>query len=43
MDQAGWLVGLLTILLSIGILAGLFGSFMHIRGAGERVIESKYQ
>lgn len=35
--NANWLLSLLTILLPIGILAGLFGSFMHIKGVGERV------
>lgn len=32
-----WLLGVLTVLLSIGIVAGLFGSYMHIRGVGQRV------
>lgn len=35
--NANWLLGLLTILLPIGVLAGLFGSVMHIKGVGERV------
>ncbi|HHW38147.1 MAG TPA: hypothetical protein GXX18_13080 [Bacillales bacterium] len=32
-----WLHSLLNILLIVGILAGLFGSFMHIKGVGKRV------
>lgn len=32
-----WLLSVLTVFLPIGILAGLFGSFMHIRGVGKRV------
>lgn len=35
--NASWLLSLLTVLLAIGIIAGLFGSFMHIRGVGQRV------
>lgn len=35
--NAGWLLSLLNVLLAIGIIAGLFGSFMHIRGVGKRV------
>lgn len=35
--NANWLLSLLTILLPVGVLAGLFGSFMHIKGVGERV------
>lgn len=35
--SAGWLLFLITILLVIGIVAGMFGSFMHIRGVGNRV------
>lgn len=35
--NAGWLLSSLNVLLTIGIIAGLFGSFMHIRGVGERV------
>jgi hypothetical protein len=35
--NADWLLIVLTILLIVGILAGLFGSFMHIRGIGNRV------
>jgi uncharacterized membrane protein HdeD (DUF308 family) len=34
---ADWLFYLLTILLCIGVLAGMFGSYVHIRGVGERV------
>lgn len=34
---ASWLLGVLTVLLSVGIVAGLFGSYMHIRGVGLRV------
>ncbi len=32
-----WLLSALTVLLSIGIVAGLFGSYKHIRGVGQRV------
>jgi hypothetical protein len=35
--NASWLLLLNTVLLAIGVLAGLFGSFMHIRGIGRRV------
>lgn len=35
--NALWLLYMLTVLLSVGILAGVFGSYMHIRGVGERV------
>lgn len=35
--NANWLLSLLTLLLPVGIAAGLFGSFMHVRGVGERV------
>ena len=35
--NAGWLLYLMTVLLSIGIIAGLFGTYMHIRGVGQRV------
>lgn len=34
---ADWLSLLVTILLTIGVVAGLFGTFMHIRGVGQRV------
>lgn len=32
-----WLLNVLTVLLSVGIAAGLFGSFTHFRGVGKRV------
>jgi len=32
-----WLRQTLTVLMSVGILAGAFGSYMHIHGVGERV------
>ena len=32
-----WLLFLLTVLLSVGIAAGAYGSYMHIHGVGERV------
>lgn len=32
-----WLITLTTWLLIIGLIAGLFGTFMHIRGVGQRV------
>src|SRR5687768_16126464 len=35
--NTGWLLYLMTVLLSIGIVAGLFGTYMHIRGVGQRV------
>ncbi|MEI3607187.1 hypothetical protein SPD48_15950 [Pseudogracilibacillus sp. SE30717A] len=35
--HANWLLLLLTVLLVVGVLAGLFGSFMHIKGIGKRV------
>lgn len=35
--KVGWLFSLLVVLLAAGILAGMFGSVMHIRGVGERV------
>ena len=35
--DAVWLLSVLNVLLAIGIIAGLFGSFMHIRGVGQRV------
>ena len=35
--NAEWLLYVLTVLLSVGILAGAFGTYMHIRGVGERV------
>nr|WP_276357692.1 hypothetical protein [Cohnella sp. YIM B05605] len=35
--KATWLLNLLTVLLSVGILAGILGTIMHIRGVGERV------
>ncbi len=35
--NAAWLLSVLNVLLAIGIIAGLFGSFMHIRGVGQRV------
>jgi hypothetical protein len=35
--KASWLQSLLTILLSVGIAAGAYGSYMHVHGVGERV------
>jgi hypothetical protein len=35
--HALWLVTLLTILLWVGVVAGLFGTYMHIHGVGQRV------
>jgi cytochrome c oxidase assembly factor CtaG len=35
--NTNWLLYLMTILLSVGIIAGVFGTFMHIRGVGKRV------
>lgn len=35
--DAAWLRNVLAVLLIVGIVAGLFGTFMHIRGVGERV------
>jgi len=35
--KAGWLLGLLTVLLSVGIAAGAYGSYMHVHGVGARV------
>ncbi|WP_348651736.1 hypothetical protein [Paenibacillus silviterrae] len=35
--HVNWLLNLLTVLLSVGILAGAYGSYMHIHGVGERV------
>lgn len=35
--SANWLLLVLTILLIVGGLAGVFGSFMHIHGVGKRV------
>lgn len=35
--KAEWLLYLMTVLLSVGIVAGVFGSYMHIRGVGKRV------
>lgn len=35
--RAPWLLSVLTVLLAIGIVAGAFGSYMHIHGVGERV------
>ncbi|QMV44795.1 hypothetical protein [Cohnella cholangitidis] len=35
--KAAWLAGLLTVLLSVGIAAGAYGSYMHVHGVGERV------
>jgi hypothetical protein len=35
--NAKWLLYLLTVLLSVGIAAGMFGSYMHVRGVGQRV------
>src|SRR5699024_5177966 len=32
-----WLQNVLAVLLIVGGLAGMFGSFMHIRGVGNRV------
>jgi lysylphosphatidylglycerol synthetase-like protein (DUF2156 family) len=32
-----WIFWLLTILLAIGVISGLTGTFFHIRGVGERV------
>lgn len=32
-----WLLSTLTFLLSVGIAAGAFGSYMHVKGVGERV------
>ncbi|MBP1931140.1 hypothetical protein [Ammoniphilus resinae] len=32
-----WLHFLLTVLLSVGILAGGYGSYMHVHGIGQRV------
>lgn len=34
---ADWLALILTFLLAVGIFAGMFGTFMHIRGVGKRV------
>jgi ABC-type spermidine/putrescine transport system permease subunit II len=35
--KADWLFYLLTVLLIVGVLAGMFGSYMHIHGVGKRV------
>ncbi|MFC0215771.1 hypothetical protein ACFFK0_25570 [Paenibacillus chartarius] len=35
--NVAWLLGALTVLLSVGIAAGVYGSYMHIHGVGERV------
>lgn len=35
--NAGWLRLPLAILLVVGLIAGLFGTFMHVRGVGQRV------
>jgi hypothetical protein len=35
--NASWLQLLLAFLLSVGTLAGLYGSFVHIKGVGDRV------
>ncbi|MBW5446433.1 hypothetical protein GE107_10210 [Cohnella sp. CFH 77786] len=35
--HAAWLVSALTVLLSVGIAAGAYGSYMHVQGVGERV------
>ena len=33
-----WLLSTLTFLLSVGVAAGAFGSYMHVKGVGEREI-----
>jgi hypothetical protein len=35
--NAAWLLMVLTVLLSVGIAAGAFGTYMHVQGIGERV------
>lgn len=35
--RTAWLMNLLTVLLTVGIVAGLYGSYKHIRGVGLRV------
>ena len=35
--KSAWLSGLLTVLLSVGIAAGAYGSYMHVQGVGARV------
>lgn len=32
-----WLLGALTVLLSVGTVAGLYGTYLHIHGVGQRV------
>jgi hypothetical protein len=33
----GWLLSVLSVLLSVGIAAGIYGTYQHIKGVGERV------
>lgn len=35
--NADWLRGVFCVLLGIGVIAGVFGTGMHIRGVGQRV------
>lgn len=35
--KASWLLYGLAVLLSVGVLAGMYGTYVHIRGVGERV------
>lgn len=35
--NAAWLLSVLTVLLSVGIAAGAYGSYVHVQGVGERV------
>ncbi|MFC4769650.1 hypothetical protein [Effusibacillus consociatus] len=37
MYNVAWLRYLLVVLLIVGVAAGMFGSYMHVRGVGERV------